>query len=83
MKHAYWCVICKTKTPHECGNLIAAHYIGPQEGHFAYELPEYGPGSWEIECGKCRKPHRYTRDDLQVKALDAPPPSGFRGWSGW
>ena len=83
MKHAYWGVICKTKAPKECANLIAAHYIGPYEGKFFYELPEEGPGWWKIECGKCGHTHRYTRDDLAVKTLDTPPPPGFRGWSGW
>jgi hypothetical protein len=76
MKHAYWCVICKTPN---CG-LIVVNYIGPHDGRPFFTLPEEGPGWWQYECGSCQKDYRYSRDDLQAKALDSPPPPDFRSW---
>lgn len=76
MKYAYWGVICKTPN---CG-LIPAKYLGPHEGTFFYTLPDAGPGWWEVPCAGCGQTHRYTRHDLQVKALDVPPPPDFREW---
>ena len=75
MKHAYWVVICKTPN---CGS-IPAKYIGPDDGHWAYELPDVGvPDSWFASCSGCGKNHRYLRDDLQVKSSEIAPPSGFQ-----
>jgi len=75
MKHAYWVVICKTPN---CG-AIPAKYIGPDDGHWAYELPHVGvPDSWFASCSGCGKNHRYFRDDLQVQSSESAPPSGFQ-----
>jgi hypothetical protein len=77
MKFVYWAVICKTPS---CG-LIPAKFLGPYDPkRFAYELPEEGPASWEISCAGCKKTYRYTRDDLQVKALDVLAPPTFADW---
>jgi hypothetical protein len=77
MKYAYWGVICKTS---ECG-FIPAKFIGPYDPKISlYERPEYLPDSWTIPCAGCGESHRYTPDDLQVKASNVAPPQNFQGW---
>jgi hypothetical protein len=77
MKYAYWAVVCKTPT---CG-LIPAKFLGPIDPKKSlYERPDEALGPWDIPCAGCKKTHRYTQDDLQVKALDVLAPPNFRDW---
>jgi hypothetical protein len=77
MRYANWSVSCKTPG---CNTSIIAKHIGEYDGSVMYALPDWMPGNFLYCCADCGKTHNYTRDNLEVKLTDSPPPLDFRAW---
>src|ERR1700677_2820033 len=61
---AGWTLLCKTPS---CRALCIIESANP--GQNVQVIPDSISQEFDFECGRCRKTHHYTRDDVELNSL--------------
>jgi hypothetical protein len=61
----------------KCDSVLILKYLGVHDGRVEYDLPDSCPLIFSMNCSACRETEYHNLRDVEVVALEEPPPPDF------